>query len=429
MASNATPSAGKSYVLSIALTGCAFAIWGFAQWLYGMLVSPFAAILLLNTGQIYLAQWVLCLGYCLAAIPAAMLTRHFGYKSGVVFGFSCFGVGMFLFHPAAEQHEFYYFLAAALLAGAGLSFLEISANPLIARLGPVETSVRRLNIAQTIIPVGGLMGFLVGGWIIQSAFQHPAAQLAHALVQPYFAIGIVMLLVAFIVDKAAFPPVASERVKKGESISQDLAQLASRPAFMFGLGAMFLCLVAQVILLGLSVPYGLAVTPGLSPASAGNIIFWSLIACLFGRIVGTAAMYWIDPVRLLAVFGGCAAVLTASITLVEGQIGIACIVGSSFFMSIVFPTIFGCSIRDLGPLTKTGSALLILAAGVGAAAMAIPNLDFAKAHIPLMMLIPSSCYAAIMVFAVALHNTASGRHGLLGLNFGLDDAARSAKQS
>ena len=428
MASNAAPSAGKSYILSIALTGCAFAIWGFAQWLYGMLISPFAAALLLNTGEIYLAQWVLCLGYCLAAIPAAMLTRHFGYKSGVVFGFGCFGVGMFLFHPAAEQHQFYFFLAAALLAGAGLSFLEISANPMIARLGPLETSVRRLNIAQAIIPVGGVMGFLVGGWIIRSALQHPAAQLAQVLVQPYFAIGVVVLFFAFIVDKVAFPPVAGERVKKGEHISQDFAQLISRPLFMFGLGAMFLCLVAQVILLGLSVPYSLAFIPGLPLASAGNIILWSLIACIIGRIIGTAAMYWIDPVRLLAGFAGCAAVMTTTITLVGGQFGVVCIVGASFFMSILFPTIFGCSIRDLGPLTKTGAALLILAAGVGAGAMVIPNLDFAIAHIRYMMLIPSLSFAAIMVFAVVLHNVAAGKQGFLGLNFRIGNSAQAAKR-
>jgi len=427
VSSNSAQSASKRYTLSIALTGCAFAIWGFAQWLYGTLVSPFAAALLLNAGEIYLAQWVLCLGYCLAAIPAAELTRHFGYKSGVVFGFGCFGVGMFLFHPAAEQHQFYYFVAAALLAGAGLSFLEISANPMIARLGPVETSVRRLNIAQAIIPVGGVMGFLVGAWIIQSAYKHPATQLAQALVQPYFAIGVVMLLFAFVVDKVEFPPIAGERVNKGEHISQDFAQLISRPLFMFGLGAILLCLVAQVILLGLSIPYCLAFVPGYSPASAGNIILWSLIACIIGRIIGTAAMYWINPIRLLVFFSGSAAVLTAAITFVGGQFGVICIVGASFFMSILFPTIFGSSIRDLGPLTKTGSALLILAAGVGAGAMAIPNLGFATAHIRVMMLLPSLCFAAITVFAIAQHRAAAGKHGSQGPDSRAGDSTRAEK--
>jgi MFS transporter, FHS family, L-fucose permease len=407
VASDTAQSAGKKFVLSIVLTGCAFAIWGFAQWLYAMLISPFAAALSLNASQAHLAQWVLCLGYCLAAIPAAMLTRHFGYKSGVVFGFGCFGVGMFLFYPAAEQHQFYYFLGAALVAGTGLSFLEISANPMIARLGPVESSVRRLNIAQIIIPIGGLAGFLVGGWIIQSFLQHQVTELARALVQPYFAIGVVMLFFAFVVDIVEFPPIAGERVMKGERISQDFARLFSRPLFILGLGAMCLCLVAQVVLLGLAVPYRLGVIPGLPLTSAGDIVLWSLIACIIGRFVGTAAMYWIDPARLMAVFAGSAAVLTAAVTLVGGQLGVLCIVGASFFMSILFPTIFGSSIRDLGPLTKSGSALLILAAGVGAAGMAIPNLEIVMANIRYMMLIPSLCFAVIMVFAVALRKTAA----------------------
>ena len=429
MTSDTAQSAGRRYILSITLTGCAFALWGFAQWLYGILISPFASALLLHASQAYLAQWVLCLGYCLAAIPAAMLTRHFGYKSGIVFGFSCFGVGMFLFHPAAALHQFYYFLAAALVAGAGLSFLEISANPMIARLGPVESSVRRLNIAQTIIPVGGIMGFLMGGWIIQSAMQHPIAQLAHALVQPYFAIGLVVLSFSFIVENVEFPPVAGERMKSGEPISQEFVRLLSRPQFVLGLGAICLCLVAQVTLLGLSVPYVLKFIPGLSPASAGNIILWSLIACVIGRIIGTAAMYWIDPVRLLSIFAGSAAVLTTTVTLVGGQFGVVCIVGASFFMSILFPTIFGCSIRDLGPHIKSGSALLILAAGVGAGAMAIPNLHFALANIRLMMLLPSLCFAAIVVFAFAFQKATTGNRGFLGLNIRIGNSAPTAEQS
>jgi len=128
---------------------------------------------------------------------------------------------------------------------------------------------------------------------------------------------------------------------------------------------------------------------------------WSLFAFMIGRFVGTALMYRFEPVRLLAVYAGAAAILTAFAALLGGRFGVPCILGASFFLSILFPTIFGCAVRDLGPHIKSASALLIMASGSANMLLPIMSLIRGPAAIQyVMLLIPCLCFCAIFVFAM-----------------------------
>ena len=400
MSSSASRTESKTYRLAIALTLTLFAIWGLAHRLYDTLLPDFATALSLNDYQQSLAGWALSFGYYLMALPAALISRNFGYKSGVVFGLGTFAVGMFLFYPAAEQHAFAWFLLAAVVIGSGLAILEVSADPLVVRLGPKETAVRRLNIAQALNPVGVVAGFFLGQHLLKTTAAHAVADMADTLVTPLFFIGAGVLFFAFLVDNTAFPPVAIDRVAKNDSTVKSFRPLFHRRPFMLGAGAQFLCAVAQVVMWGFAVRYATAEVPGMTAAGAKDVLLWCLFAFCIGRIAGSILMYRCNPAVLLAVFaaGGTLATLTAAT--VGGFTGIQCLVAASFFWSILFPTIFAGSIRDLGSDTKTGAAVLMFAAGSGAAVLALLNVVATPATMRFVMAVPAVCFAAIVAYAV-----------------------------
>ncbi len=400
MTGNPVRSVSPTYRIAIALTLAMFAIWGLAHRLFDTLLPEFATALSLDDYQTSLAQWALSFGYYLMALPAALISRNFGYKSGVVFGLGCFAVGMFLFYPAAEQHSFNFFLGAGVVIGSGLAILEVSADPLIVCLGPKESAVRRLNLAQALNPIGILMGFFVGQQLLTSMVQRPMEELAHAVVTPFFFIGAGVLLFAFIVDKVKFPPVAIERVASNDNTIKSFAKLFPNHTFMLGAGAQFLCAVAQVVMWGFTIRYALNAVPGIGEAGAKDVLLWALVAFTIGRVVGTALMYRFDPSAILAIFTAGGAIAAAIAAFAGGVFGVQCIVAASFFLSVVFPTVFASSIRDLGPLTKSGAAVLMFAAGSGAAILALLNVLITQDIVQYVMIVPSVCFAAIVGFAL-----------------------------
>jgi len=395
-----TPDTAKSYRFAIGLTLCMFAIWGLAHRLFDTLLPDFATALSLNDAQQSLAGWALSFGYCLMALPAALISRNFGYKSGVVFGLGTFAVGMFVFYPAAAQHAFGFFLLAAVTIGSGLAILEVSADPLVVRLGPKQTAVRRLNIAQALNPVGVIGGFFLGQYLLTKTAMHPAADLANTLVTPLCFIGAGVLAFAFLVDNTKFPPVAIERVARDDKTVKSFKPLYAHRLFMLGAGALFLCSAAQVVLWGFTIRFAMAEVAGMTTATAKDVVLWSLFAFTIGRFAGTALMYKFDPAILLAIFAGGGSIATAIAAGCGGVTGVQCLVAASFFLSIVFPTIFASSIRDLGADTKTGSAMLMFAAGSGAAVLALLNVVTTPATVQYVMAVPSLCFAAIAVFAL-----------------------------
>jgi FHS family L-fucose permease-like MFS transporter len=391
-------AAATTYRFAIALTLCLFAIWGMAHRLYDTLLPDFATALSLNEYQQSLAGWALSFGYYFMALPAALISRNFGYKSGVVFGLGTFSVGMFLFYPAAEQHAFAWFLLAAVVIGSGLAILEVSADPLVVRLGPKKTAARRLNIAQALNPIGVIAGFFIGQHLLKISAAHAATDLAGTLVTPLFFIGAGVLLVAFLADNIQFPPVAIERVAKNDSTVRSFRPLFRNRLFMLGAGAQFLCAVAQVVMWGFAARYAMAEV-GMSAASAKDVLLWCLFAFTIGRIAGAGLMFVFDSSILLAIFAAGGAIATVVAAAYGGVSGVMCLVAASFFWSILFPTIFASSIRDLDGDTKTGAAMLMFAAGSGAAVLAILNVIVTPATMQLVMLVPAVCFAAITVFA------------------------------
>jgi MFS transporter, FHS family, L-fucose permease len=399
----------QKYKSAFILTFGLFALWGMGHRLYGTLLPDFARAFELDSAKLVLTQNIYSLVYIVFAIPAALYARSFGTKSGIVLGLGCWCVGAFLFYPAALQHNFPFFLFAAVVMSCGSVAFEIAANPWVAKIGPPATTTRRLNFAHALYPLGALAGLYLGRWVILYDLALPVEKLANAVVKPFMVLGVSLLLLAFFAENIRFPPFSTER-KEHKGALIEIRRLLSRPLFLAALAAQVCNIAAMSGTWAMCPSYIQAEIPGTSTASVADFLLWSLIIFAIGRFVGIALMYRFDPDRLLAAFAGSGMVFGVLAISTGGEIGAYAMVASSFSMSIMFATILGAAIRDLGSLTKLGTALVYMCGMGGVLGVSLMHLIWSYATIRFTMLVPTLCYAGVVVFALINRRAASVRH-------------------
>lgn len=396
-------------VLIVAL----FFLWGVANNLNDVLMPHLRKAFFLNDLQSSLVQSAFYLGYFFLALPAGWVAQRYGYKSAVLIGLITFGVGALLFYPAAEQLRYAWFLAALFVVASGLAFLETSANPLITVLGDQEHAEQRLNFAQAFNPLGAITGVVVGREFILSGIEPTRDQLAamssaqlaafqtaeaHSVQTPYLIIAAVVLVWAALVAITKFPAQAqapSPQDPHRVSMRQAIRELLSKRRFLFGVAAQFFYVGAQVGIWSFMIRYAQAEVPGMGEKAAAGYLTASLVAFMVGRFVGTALMSRIAPARLMAYFAFINVGLTLWAVVAGGLAGLYALAATSLFMSIMFPTIFANSIRDLGPLTKTAASFLVMSIIGGAVLTAVMGAVSDASAISTAILVPTVCFVVI----------------------------------
>lgn len=384
---------------AVILTFALFALWGAGHRLYETLVPGFAQLFALGSGQLVLTQSIYGIIYLLLAVPAAIYARALGSKAAIVFGLGAWGIGAFLFYPAAQAHAFPYFLAAAAVMSAGYIFVEIGANPIVAGLGPPQTTVRRLNFAHALFPVGGIVALYVGRWVILSDNALPLDRLSEAVVRPYMVIGIVVLALAFLVDKLAFPTHATAR-GRARALTDEIRTLLARPRFLAAIGAQACCVAARTGAFALGAFYIRDAIPGATASTAADYILAALAAFAIGRWIGAILMFWCNPTRLLALFALSGVVFGAIAAFHGGPIGAYAVVATSFSVSILYATILGTAIKDLGPMTTAGTALIYTGAAGAGLGLTAMHLVWTVSSVELAMLVPTLGFAGVLLFAL-----------------------------
>lgn len=395
----ATPLA--PLVLIVAL----FFLWGVANNLNDVLIAHFKRLFTLSDFQAGLVQSAFYLGYFTLAIPAALFMRRFGYRAAVLLGLCLYGAGALLFWPAAGAASYPAFLVALFVIASGLGFLETSANPLIARLGDEEGAARRLNLAQAFNPLGSIAGVLIGRtFILSNGDDHSAT----AVQIPYLTIGLGVLFWALLIRLTPFPAVATDHDDaEGPGAAGDLLAVLRRGRVQLGIVAQFFYVGAQVGIWSFLIRYAEVAMPGTSQRAASDYLTASLVAFMVGRFGGTALMGRTRPLPLLAIFAAAAAACCLVATAVGGFAGVVALVASSIFMSIMYPTIFAESVRGLGGLTKSASALLVMAIIGGAVFPALMGLvSDASGTILDAMLVPAACFGVVLLFALTARRSA-----------------------
>jgi FHS family L-fucose permease-like MFS transporter len=411
----------RAAIVPLVLIVSLFFLWGVANSLNDILIKQFKKAFELSDFQAGLVQSAFYFGYFVFALPAGMFMRRHGYKGAVVAGLVLYAAGAFLFWPAASMHAYGLFLLALFVLASGLAFLETSANPLMTVLGPPEGAARRLNLAQAFNPLGAIAGVLVGRHFILSGVEHtpdqlaamePAARHAYlaaesATVQlPYLVIGLVVAAWAAMVVLARFPATVADDDGGDDGMAAagaaaTLRRLAGNPRFVLSVVAQFFYVGAQVAVWSFLIRYAQDSVPGMPEKTAADYLTASLVLFMLGRFAGTALLRRVAPAPLLAVFAAANLLLAGIAIALPGVVGLYALVGLSFFMSVMFPTIFALGLEGLGDdARKLGSSLLVMSIIGGAVLAAATGLVSDLAGIHNAVAVPLVCFAVILGFAL-----------------------------
>jgi len=390
-----------------------FFLWGVPNNLNDVLIRQFMKSFQISRFQAGLIQSAFYLGYFVLATPAALLMRRFGYKSGILCGLGLMGSGSLLFWPAAVVGRYWFFLGALFVIASGLSFLETAANPFIAQLGGPEGAARRLNFSQAFNPLGSITGVLIGTVFIFSGVELNSAQIASMraantyesylkhetlrVINPYLAIGLVAFAIAFLIWRTPFPAIASESsdAAHGHGSFRDLL---GYPHFMTAVVAQFMYVGAQVGTWSYFIQY-VEDCVHRPEKVAGYFLTATLVAFGVGRFSSAALMRYIRPSTLLGFYSLVnVALLTVGVAR-PGWTGLWAVFASSFFMSVMFPTIFALGIQGLGPNSKIAASIIVMAIVGGAALTPLMGLISQSAGIALAYCVPLGSYVFVGLYA------------------------------
>jgi MFS transporter, FHS family, L-fucose permease len=357
-----------------------FFLWGIPNNLNDVLIRQFMKSFEISRLEAGFIQFAFYLGYFILAIPAGLLMRKLGYKAAFLTGLILFGAGCLLFWPAALVGRYSFFLAALFVIASGLSFLETSSSPFIAQCGDPETSERRLNFSQAFNPLGAITGALVGTIFIFSGVelnpaQASAMQAAHTydaylrvetlrVIRPYVVLGLFVLAWAVLIARTKFPAIAGEADGSDEQRG-NVRDLFRHRHFILAVVAQFLYVGAQVATWSYFILYAQDYTH--EPEKiAGYLLTGNLVALAVGRAVSTYLMKFISPARLMGVYSLINLALVGIGVFYPGWTGLWALLMTSFFMSLMFPTIFALGLKGLGANTKIGGSLIVMAIVGGA---------------------------------------------------------------
>ena len=404
----------SGHLVPFILVTALFFLWGIPNNLNDVLIRQFMKSFAITRFKAGLVQSAFYMGYFLLAMPAALLMRKAGYKIGFVIGLLLYGSGCFLFWPAALAGSYGFFLFALFVIASGLAFLETASNPFIAQLGDPDTSERRLNFSQAFNPFGAISGALIGTVFIFSGVelssQEISARKAHGLyeaylrtetlrvIKPYLVIGVVAMFWALLIWRTKFPAIQSEH----ESTSGDhghFKELFRYPHFLWAVLAQFLYVGAQVGTWSYFIQYVQESTH--QPEKiAGYFLTGTLATFGVGRFASAYLMRTIAPNKLMGAYSVVNIVLVTLGVIFPGWFGLWCVFLTSFFMSLMFPTIFALGLKGLGPNTKIGGSLLVMAIVGGAVLTPVMGLISEAAHsIAVAYLVPLVSYVVIALYS------------------------------
>lgn len=395
-----------------------FFLWGFAHNLDPALIPHLKRSFSLSTVQATLVDSAVFTAYFVMAIPAGMLMKRFGYKTGIIAGLLTFALGAFLFVPAANTQSYTFFLIALFIIACGLATLETAANPYATALGDPETGTFRLNLSQSFNGLAAALAPAVGVRIIltksysdeqlktmtEAARKLALATEASSVKTPYIILGTILVIIAIAFSLTKLPKIQQAST---ETKSASIFHAFKHKHLSWAVTAQFFYVGAQVSVFSLFLLYA-PKAANITEHDAGDYAFLCGMAFLIGRILGTILMRFIKANILLAVY----AIINVGLCVVaisgHGMITIYNAIGICFFMSIMFPTIFALGIKDLGGDTEYGSSLLIMSIVGGAI---IPRffgmISDATGNIQNGYIVPLICFVVIAIFGFSGYKVVS----------------------
>ncbi|MFC2758871.1 sugar MFS transporter [Hallella multisaccharivorax] len=393
----------KQYILPFILVTTLFFLWGFARAILDVLNKHFQNALDISMSQSALIQVTTYLGYFIMAIPAGWFINRHGYRTGVIFGLTLFGVGALLFIPGAEAGTFYAYLGALFIIGCGLVFLETSANPYVTELGNPVTATSRLNFSQSFNGLGSLSAtFFVG----QFLFSGP--NMSGKIVLPYAILGIVVLVIAIVFSRVKLPEIShTETTEDAEHGTRIVKLFRHHTMFVFGLFALLAYEIAEISINSYFINF--VTSKGWMNDNVASIVLTAALAFfMLGRFGGSWIMRSVRAEHML-LYCASGSVICIGIVLCDvGKISMIALVCNYIFEAIMFPTIFSLALHRLGNLTKSASSLLMMTPIGGCGFLLMSLIADSTGMMSLPFVIPFLCYFIVLLFASELTRKNNG---------------------
>jgi MFS transporter, FHS family, L-fucose permease len=407
----------NKYLFPFILVTSLFFLWAFLHNINPILIPHLKKACQLSDTQSAFIDTAVYLGYFSIALPAGWMMHKYGYKNAILIGLLLYGLGAFVFIPAAGSRDYSIFLAGLFVMAGGATFLETVANPYITKLGDEKTAAQRLNLAQSFNGVGAFIAPIIGGKIILSGIEHSNEELAQMTPEklseylsfeastvkvPYLIIGIVVFALLAVFFFSKLPEIKEENQEASEKFS---FKVFRHVHLKWAVIAQFFYVGAQVCIGSFFIRYSRYVND-IPEKVAANWWFIAMVGFMLGRFSGTFLMKYIKPAKLLAAYSVINIVLLLIAVFTKGAVAVYAVMLIPFFMSIMFPTIFAMGISGLGEEAKIGSSFLVMSIVGGAIfPLAMGQIsDATGGNIQLSYLVPIVCFAVVGYFAWRFKN-------------------------
>jgi FHS family L-fucose permease-like MFS transporter len=385
-------------------------MWGLLTALNDVLIPHLKAVYTLTYVQAMLVQFCFFGAYFIVSIPAGALIRRIGYQAGAVTGLCIAALGCLLFYPAARS-GYALFLIAFFVLAAGITVLQVAANPYVTILGSAATASSRLTLTQAFNSLGTTVAPAVGGMLILSGAVRSAGELgqmpvaeqaaysarqAAAVQGPYLWLATALLALGLCFAFARLP-----RIVERQEAAAGAGPLFAHRHLVLGAIGIFAYVGGEVSIGSFLINFmGEAHIAGLDAAAAAPFVSYYWGGAMLGRFIGFAVMRKVSPGRALAFNAACSVALILAAVLGHGPLAMWALLAVGLCNSIMFPTIFSMALHKLGPATGQGSGLLCMAIVGGAILPFVQGLVADGAGLQLSFLVPAACYLYILYFGL-----------------------------
>ena len=413
-----------NYSRPLAIVTTLFFMWGFLTCLNDILVPHLKSIFDLSYARVMLIQFAFFSAYFLFSLPWSRIVNIIGYQRTMVAGLLTMAAGALLFIPAAVAASFPLFLTALMVLAAGITGLQVAANPYVVVLGKPETASSRLDLTQAFNSLGTTVAPKLGGLLILSAAplaveqlrqMTPQALQAYRVAQaasvklPYLVIAVALLVLAIVIGASKLPKIEHAAPRAGESVQDSIWR---HPNLLFGTLGIFAYVGAEVSIGSFLVNYfGLPGIAGMSAKTAAGYVSFYWGGAMIGRFLGAPVLRRFKAGYVLAICALAAAALVATSMMLGGHAAMWTMLAVGFFNSIMFPTIFSLGVAELGPLTGNGSGLLNMAIVGGAVLPVIQGAIADRFGLHHAFVLPVICYLYILFYALRGSTPNSERYG------------------
>lgn len=393
----ATPSQSGQYRFALGALTSLFFMWGFITCLNDILIPYLKGAFELNYTQAMLIQFCFFSAYFVVSVPAGKLVGKIGYQKGIVAGLLTAGVGCLLFYPAAQSAMYSVFLFALFVLAAGITILQVAANPFVSVLGSPETAPARLTMTQAFNSLGTTVAPFFGAMLIFSEGSTVEIGDASATQLPYLMLATMLAVLALVFAFIKLPRLSST----SEATTTGEAKAWQHKHLVLGAIGIFVYVGAEVAIGSTLVSFLHQPDIGnMTEAQAAKLIAYYWGGAMVGRFIGALVMQKIAGRTVLIFNAVCAFVLILIAVFSSGQLALWSILAVGLCNSVMFPTIFSLSLNGLGKQTAQGSGILCLAIVGGAIIPLLQGMLADGINLQLSFLLPALCYIYIAYFGL-----------------------------